>query len=117
MNNKLSKQTVILHWITGLLFIGVFILGSYVEGLPRSPEKFQLLGTHKSLGVIVLVIALARMIWRLKEGAIASVAQLTRAQQVASKAVHHLLLLATLMMPISGMMMSVGGGRGVDIFG
>ncbi len=35
----------------------------------------------------------------------------------AAKVVHGILLLATLAMPISGIAMSAGGGRAVDIFG
>jgi len=117
MNNKLSKPTIGLHWITGLLFIGALALGLYVEDLPRTPEKFELLGLHKSLGVIVLCVALARLFWRLKEGAITSVAVLSKSQELVAKGVHHLLLLGTLLMPISGLMMSVGAGRAVKVFG
>lgn len=116
MNNKLSKPTIALHWITGLLFIGVLSLGLYVESLSRSPEKFELLGIHKSLGLIVLVVAAIRLSWRLKEGAISSISSLPPAQAILAKAVHHLLLLGTLLMPISGLMMSIGGGRAIMLF-
>lgn len=117
MNGKLSKPTIALHWITGVLFIGVIILGLYVEGLPRSPEKFELLGIHKSLGVIILAVALIRIIWRFKEGPITGVPEQNRALQILAKGVQHLLLLATLLMPISGIMMNTGGGRALEVFG
>ncbi|WP_299691131.1 cytochrome b/b6 domain-containing protein [uncultured Vibrio sp.] len=93
MNKSLSKQTVIFHWLTGILFIAVFVIGLQFEGMPRGPEKGELMGLHKSLGLIVLVVALSRFVWRLKEGAIESVAVLTRAQEIAAKGVHHFLLL------------------------
>ncbi|MFM2590717.1 cytochrome b [Vibrio sp. TBV020] len=117
MSKSLSKPTIALHWLTGLAFIAVFALGIYVEGLERSPEKFELLGTHKSLGLIVLVVAAARLAWRLFEGQITSVAKLTRTQELGAKAIHIVLLLATLAMPLSGIAMSVGSGRTVDVFG
>ncbi|WP_305369414.1 cytochrome b [Photobacterium leiognathi] len=117
MDSKLSKPTIALHWITGVLFIGLIILGLYVEGLPRSPEKFELLGIHKSLGVIVLAVALIRIAWRFKEGAIPAAPEQSRALQIFAKSIQHLLLLATLLMPISGIMMSVGGGRALEVFG
>ena len=117
MNNKLSKPTIAFHWLTGLLFIGVLALGLYVEDLPRAPEKFELLGIHKSLGLIVLFVAALRLAWRLKEGAISSIAKLTPQQALLAKAVHHLLLLGTLLMPISGLMMSIGGGHAIALFG
>lgn len=117
MSKKLSKPTIALHWLTGLTFIGIFVLGKVFESMERSPEKFELLGIHKSLGVILLVIATTRLIWRFKEGAIESAAPMPRLQEIAAKSIHHLLLLGTLLMPISGIMMSIGGGRGIDVFG
>lgn len=117
MSKSLSKQTVIFHWITGILFIAVFVIGLQLEGMPRGPEKGELMGLHKSLGLIVLLAALVRLVWRMKEGAIKSVAVLTRTQEIAAKSVHHFLLLVTLAMPISGAVMSVAGGRSLDLFG
>lgn len=118
LNKKpLTWQTITLHWITGLAFIGVFALGLYMVDLPRSPEKFEWYGIHKSLGAIILVVALIRLVWRLKEGALPPASEMPVWQDKAAKAVHGILLLATLAMPISGIAMSSGGGRAVDIFG
>lgn len=117
MSKSLSKKTVVFHWLTGILFLVVFVIGLQFEGMPRGPEKGELMGLHKSLGLIVLVVALSRLVWRFKEGAIESVAVLTRAQEIAAKSVHHFLLLVTLAMPISGAVMSVAGGRALDVFG
>lgn len=117
MSKPLTKPTIALHWITGLCFIAVFALGIYVEGMARSPEKFELLALHKSLGFLILFIALARVVWRLKEGPIDSVATLSKTQTLAAKAIHLVLLVATLTMPLSGIAMSIGGGRGIDLFG
>ncbi len=118
LNKKpLTWQTITLHWITGLAFIGVFALGLYMVDLPRSPEKFEWYGIHKSLGAIILVVALIRLVWRLKEGALPPASEMPVWQDKAAKAVHGILLLATLAMPISGIAMSAGGGRAVDIFG
>lgn len=37
-----SKTSIALHWIVGLAFIGVFIVGAYLSDLPRGPEKMEL---------------------------------------------------------------------------
>lgn len=117
MSKNLSKPTIMFHWLTGLMFIGVFGLGFYVEGLARSTEKFELLDIHKSLGLIVLLVAALRLCWRMKEGPISSVSKLTQWQAMLAKGIHYLLLLATLAMPLSGLMMNIGGGRATEIFG
>lgn len=113
----LSRQTIFWHWLTALSFIAIFALGYYLSGLPRSPEKGELIGIHKSLGALFLLIAAARIIWRIKEGAIPPASAAPTWQEKAAKSVHGLLMLATLSMPISGIAMSIGGGRGIDIFG
>jgi cytochrome b561 len=92
-------------------------LGLYIEDLPRSPEKFELLGLHKLFGITVLSIALLRILWRAKEGAITSLSVAPAWQEKIAQGVHHLLLLATLLMPVSGIMMNVGGGRALVLFG
>lgn len=117
MNNNLSKTTILLHWLTGLTFILVLALGFYFDYLPKGPEKGEIMGLHKSFGTIVFIAALIRLFWRLKEGSITSIAKLTRLQSILATSVHHLLLLVTLLMPISGITMSISGGRGLSVFG
>lgn len=117
MSNNLSKATILFHWLTGLTFILVLCLGLYMDYLPKSPEKWEIMGLHKSFGAIVFVVAVLRLLWRFKEGSIESIAVLTRAQAILAKSIHHLLLLATILMPLSGIIMSVTGGHGLAVFG
>jgi cytochrome b561 len=117
MNNRLSKTTVTLHWSVALLFLGALGLGLYVEDLANSPEKFELLATHKSIGLALFVIAVMRLLWRFKEGAISSISTLPKWQAVLAKGAHYLLLLATISMPLSGIIMTIGGGRALEFFG
>ncbi len=115
MNNTktYSKTSIALHWIVGLAFIGVFIIGAYLSDLPRGPEKMELVALHKSFGVLILLIALARVFWRIKEGAIPPASVMPAWQEKVAKAVHGLLLLATLAMPLSGIAMN----RALEVFG
>ncbi|GLS89341.1 cytochrome b [Psychromonas marina] len=117
MNTNLSKMTILLHWLTGLTFILVLCLGLYFDYLPKGPEKGEIIGLHKSFGAILFVVALIRLCWRFKEGSITSIAKLTRMQSILATSIHHLLLLATMLMPISGITMSISGGRGLSVFG
>ncbi|NLS13436.1 cytochrome b [Vibrio sp. SM6] len=116
-DHKLTKTTVVFHWITGLSFIGVFAAGLILDSMERSPLKGQIMDYHKSIGAIILLIASARILWRIKEGALPEIINLPRWQTIIAKSVHGLLMLATLAMPLSGIAMSIGGGRGLDVFG
>lgn len=117
MSNNLSKPTIIFHWATGIAFLSVVSLGFYLGTLPRGAEKMEIMGLHKSLGAIVFVIAVIRIIWRFKEGSISSISTLPKWQTVLANGIHHLLLLATILMPVSGLLMSIGGGRAIEVFG
>jgi len=117
MDNHLSKPTMLFHWLTGLTFILVLCLGLYLDYLPRGLEKGEIMGLHKSFGVTLFVVAVIRLLWRFKEGSITSIARLTRVQAILATSVHHLLLLATILMPLSGVVMSATSGHGVALFG
>ncbi|CAA0107138.1 Cytochrome b561 [BD1-7 clade bacterium] len=117
MKTRLSIPTIGLHWLTALLFLGVFFLGLYMEDLPKGPAKFEIIGIHKSLGLLVLAIAALRLAWRIKEGALSPLSTMSRKQQMLATGMHHLLLLMTLLMPLSGVVMSMAGGRPLEFFG
>jgi len=112
MNNHLSKMTILFHWLTGLAFLTVLGIGLTLEYLPKGTMSL-----HKSLGTIVFVIAVLRLIWRFKEGSISSISKASKMTSLLATSIHHLLLLATLIMPLSGILMSIGGGRGLSVFG
>ena len=113
----LSKTTITFHWVTGLFFLTVLGLGLYMEELPRGPEKFEIMGIHKSLGFAFLFIALSRVAWRLYEGRIPHLNTQITWQDKLANVIHYALLIATLLMPISGLVMSVAGGRALEFFG
>ncbi|UTW03995.1 cytochrome b [Amphritea atlantica] len=115
--SQFTKTTVALHWIIALAVIGSLILGMYVEDLPRGAEKFELIGLHKSVGVLVLVVALYRLIWRIRNRMPERLSPVAAWQEKVTTLVHLILLAGTLLMPLSGILMSMGGGHPVALFG
>ncbi|MCG8428150.1 MAG: cytochrome b [Chromatiales bacterium] len=110
---KLSGLTIGLHWLVGLVMIGVFIVGKYME----INEAFFLYGPHKSIGILILIAVVARIIWRMKNGWPEPVSNYKKAEQIMAKLVHWILIIGTVLFPVSGIMMSGAGGYGLDIFG
>lgn len=116
-SSSLSWPTIVLHWLTGSTFIAVFIIGLYMVELPRGPEKGEWIGLHQSIGPLILIIASIRLFWRITEGSINPLSFIPKWQEKLSHLVHVLLLASTIIMPISGMVMTIGGGNDIRIFG
>lgn len=111
--SQLSPVSVVLHWVVGLAMIGMLSLGIFME----ETEAFSLYPLHKSIGVIVLVIALIRVFWRLSNRWPSVLSNDGALLHFTARLVHWVLILATLLMPISGMVMSGMGGHGIAVFG
>src|SRR5262249_20622129 len=64
---RYTSVAIALHWLIALGIIGMLCLGFYMEwirGGPGSP-KVELIPLHKSFGITVLVLSVARLAWRL----------------------------------------------------
>ncbi len=67
-NSRLRYGTVAmsLHWLIATLVLVNLCLGLYMADLPRSDtSRFMLFQLHKSFGLTVLTLSIARLGWRL----------------------------------------------------
>ncbi len=112
-NQKMTGMTIFLHWLIGLSIITLIAVGLYMS----ENEVWDLYPIHKSIGIILFVFILYRVIRRLIRGWPEPVSQYAKHEIVLSKIIHWVLLIGTLMFPISGMMMSGAGGHGIAVFG
>jgi len=114
---RLSAVTVGLHWLVAAAIIGMLAFGLYIEDMERGPDKGTMMDLHKSIGVTILALAALRILWRWRNGFPVALSAMPRWQHIAAHAVHGLLLLATVLMPLTGIMISLGGGHGLPLFG
>ncbi|BBB61328.1 cytochrome b [Undibacterium sp. KW1] len=110
---KLSKITISLHWITGIVIMALCAVGLYMT----RAEAWALYPVHKSVGVLVLFVALLRVFWRIKNGWPAAAADYTQLEQRLAKIIKWVLIIATLALPMTGMLFSGASGHGFGIFG
>lgn len=55
-----------LHWLTAVAVLGLIVIGLVMGDLPNSSAlKFSLFQWHKSVGITVLLLTVARLGWRL----------------------------------------------------
>jgi cytochrome b561 len=104
------------HWAIVLLILPQYFLAEAAEDLPDGVEKLQLFTWHKSLGMLVLLLALARIGWKIaNRGLPAPVGEPW--QRKAAAAGHGLLYLLILLQPLSGWLMSSAANYPVTLFG
>ena len=108
--------SVFLHWGGAVAVIALFLLGERMEDLPRGPERLAALNLHVSVGVSVIALLAARLIWRLIHGFPEKPSQPAALNLLSSLVVYGFLLAITVLI-ISGPLMQFSGGRPLEVFG
>lgn len=93
-----------LHWLIATLALGQIAGGLYMESLPdsASAERFQLIQLHKSFGVTILLLTLARLGWRLTHKAPPLPAAMPGWQKSLARGVHVLFYVLLIGVPLGG---------------
>ena len=55
------------HWVMAILIVLMFAIGWYMDLLPLGLEKLAWISRHKSIGILILFLAIMRIIWRISE--------------------------------------------------
>lgn len=110
---KLSPLTIALHWVIALTIIAMLGVGFYMS----INEYYPLYDWHKSFGVLIFVVILVRVWWRIKNGWPVPVRTYPALEHRLAQATHWVLIVGTVLMPISGMLYSGLGGYGIKVFG
>lgn len=106
------------HWIGAVLFASLLIVGfilSY-DVLPDE-QAGEVRNLHKATGTLMLLFAIWRVTWRIGQGFPAPASGRAGWELALSKAVHGAMLLTLIVMPLSGVLMSLLGGRPIDMYG
>lgn len=115
-DERFGLLTKLLHWSIFILFVIQYYLVYRREYFSKEmPEKLQYILLHKSLGVVVLTLAVLMLFWS-HLGKHPSPPKASKIKLVISKLTHMFLYLSMLVMPLSGIFMSVSSGRAVSVF-
>jgi cytochrome b561 len=106
----------LLHWSIVILIIAQYFIAETADELPDGLEKLQWISRHKSIGMLVLLLAVARMLWKMANKG-QPVAIGTGWIKKAAAAGHGMLYLLVLLQPISGWAMSSAANYPVTLFG
>jgi cytochrome b561 len=114
---RYDRVAALLHWIIGIALLGQvsfgWLLGQFARG---TPEKALAVNLHKSSGLLLALLILARVLWRLRHRPPAYPASVTLVQIRAIRAGHALLYFCMIGMPLSGYLASNFSRHGINLF-
>lgn len=99
------------HWAIFLLVLGMIPIGYFMGDISNPDLRGQVINLHKCTGLAILVLMILRLLWALMN-AKPKLAALTAKWQIGMEhGMHFLLYLGLILMPLSGWIGSVAGGR------
>ena len=108
-----------LHWLIGLVLLGQVAFGFLLDEIAPSntPSRGTVINLHKSIGITLGVLIVARLAWRLKHRPPPWPASMPAWQRRAADLGHLALYACMLVMPASGYLASNFSEYGVKLFG
>ena len=98
---RYTRTAIVLHWVIAALIALAVVLGLTADALPEDWIR-PAIDLHKSFGLTVLGLVLARILWRLTHPAPPLPGAYARVERIAAHTVHVLLYGLMLLLPISG---------------
>jgi cytochrome b561 len=108
--------SILLHWLVAVAVIGLFGLGIWMVDLGYYDPWYQRApDIHKSIGILLFAVMLARLAWRRGNPRPQPLGKPW--EQKSAELVHGLLYLLLLALMLSGYLISTADGRAIEVFG
>lgn len=115
--DRYGLPAIFLHWIMAALMIGLLATGLYMVRITFSGEKLALYGWHKEYGILILLLVIARMIWRWININPPLPMTLPFWQVLAARGAHYAFYGFMFVIPLTGWFISSAAGLPVSFFG
>ena len=110
--------TILIHWLTALTVFSLFGLGLWMVSLDYYHAWYrQGPNLHKSIGILLFILTLLRLVWRRIEGRPAALSSHTAREQRLAHLAHVMLYLLMISVMVFGYLISTADGRAIEVFG
>jgi cytochrome b561/polyisoprenoid-binding protein YceI len=103
-SGRYSPIAILMHWLIAAAIVLQIVLSSRMGG-PRTPEGFAVTQLHKSIGITILLLSLARLGWRLVNPPPPLPQTLPGWERQLARAVHIGFYVIMIAMPLTGWIM------------
>ena len=102
-DHRYTSVALVLHWVIALAILGMIGLGWYMGDLANDdPMKESLYQLHKSIGITILLLTIARIVWRMMNPPPEDAKGMAGWERTLSHVVHMAFYGLMLVMPLSG---------------
>lgn len=117
-SDRYTRTAIVLHWVIAAIVIAEFAFGWWMQEIPKQPPGFRAdaFNLHKSIGLTVLLLMIARLAWRLGHRPPAMPPMPAWNVRLAH-ANHALMYVALFVLTIGGYLGSAWSGYPVKFFG
>jgi cytochrome b561 len=117
-SSRYGLVSIVLHWGIALAVFGLFGLGLWMVTLDYdSPYNHSAPALHKSIGLTLLALMIARLVWRFISPPPPTLATYSPATRLGAKLGHAVLYLGLFAVMIAGYLISTADGRPIEVFG
>jgi cytochrome b561 len=102
-SSRYGAVAMTLHWLLAAMILFMLGLGLFMTSLDETdPRTFPLFQLHKSIGLTILTLAVARLAWRLANPIPALPVEISPRERITSRVVHALLYVLMIAIPLMG---------------
>ena len=101
---RYSNAAVTFHWVTVALVLTQVVLGfAFAEFMEKGPARSEVFAWHKTIGALILVLALIRLAYRLKNPPPPFPTELPRWRRIAAVWNHRAFYFLLIVLPLTGL--------------
>jgi cytochrome b561 len=115
---RYTRTAIALHWVVAALVLLQIGWGWWMQGIAKQPvgPRVDAFNLHKSLGLLILALMLARLAWRARHPP-PPLEGLARWRVIGAHASHRILYAGLILQPLLGLAGSIASGYPVRLFG
>jgi cytochrome b561 len=108
----------LIHWLTALFVIAGWLLGTFLDDIPKGPPRAFGLLTHMTLGQCVFALVIVRLIWRYTNPPPPpEKTSFGKLLEIVATLNHYVLYALLLAVPLLGVIVQLKRGNPLPLFG
>lgn len=117
-SQRYGHLSILIHWLVAITVYGMFALGLWMVTLSYYSDWYHKApDLHKSIGITLMLIMIARVVWRFISPPPPPLKSYSRLTRVAAVVAHISLYTLLFSILISGYLISTADGKAISLFG